>query len=145
MRRSQPKFWSRTPGRESTLLQHGRIMSRFPQFKMSGRGRSVSWMGTLEPIAGHVFTIRIDYAEYGTPRVYLVDPPMRDGCPHTYGDGRMCVYWPGDQENEGWQSDSWIADTIIPWSATWLYYYQHWLETGEPWAGPEKSHAGAKE
>lgn len=145
MRRSQPKFWGSTSKRRAALQQHGYMMSRYPQFKMRGRDRSVSWTGTLEPVAGKVFTIRIDYPEYGRPRVYLVDPPMADGCPHTWGRGEMCVFWPDDPENEGWETDSWVADTIVPWSATWLYFYDHWRETGQPWAGPEKSHVGTKE
>lgn len=145
MRRSRPKFWGPTRARASAMLQHGRIVSRFPQFRMRRRGKVVSWTGTLEPIKGHVFTIRIDYGDSWRPKTYLVDPPMREDCPHTYGNGEMCVFWPDDPENEGWEKDSWIAETIIPWSATWLYYYQRWVETGEPWAGPQKSHTGAKE
>ena len=142
MRRSQPSFWGSR--RHTAAQQHARIKARFPQFELVGYGTKAAWLGRFEPRPGSVYKIRIEYGVAGTPKALLVDPEMREGCPHTYGRGQMCVYWPKDPDNPGWQEDSWIADTILPWSALWIHYYELWLETGE-WLGPEASHAGPKE
>ena len=51
--------------------------------------------------------------------------------PHMYSDGSLCLYYPDYDE---WKySDSW-AETLIPWTSLWLYYYEIWLMTGE-WLG----------
>lgn len=141
MSRSQPRFWG--PKRHSASQQDARIGEKFPQFTYRRRGARVAWVGTLEPFPGSVYTIRIEYGEAGAPAVFLVNPKVRDDCPHIYPDGRLCLYWPHDRQNPGWQEDSWIANTIIPWSIVWVRYYELWLETGE-WLGPEKSHVGTK-
>ena len=111
---------------------------------MDGHGSRAQWFGTLSPRPGSSYRIRIDYGVAGAPKVYLVDPPMREECPHTWGGGRMCVFWPGDPDHAVWETHSLIAETILPWSQSWLYYYELWLETGE-WRGPEHGHTGSKE
>lgn len=37
-----------------------------------------------------------------------------------------------------------IAETIVPWTALWLLYYELWLETDE-WLGPEAPHQAKKQ
>ena len=56
-----------------------------------------------------------------------------------YPDGSLCLYWPHEW---WWRSDCIIAETIIPWTASWLYFYELWLDTGE-WLGPS-SHSAPK-
>ncbi len=51
--------------------------------------------------------------------------------PHMYKDGSLCLFYPKYCE---WNySDSW-AETLIPWTSLWLFYYELWLQTGE-WLG----------
>ena len=126
------------------MLQDIHMRPRYPQFKMSGHGARASWVGQLSSRPGSSYRIRIAYGAFGRPRVFLLDPPMREDCPHTWGGGEMCVFWPKDPDHPGWQPGSWIADTILPWSQLWLHYYELWLETGE-WRGPEHGHTGSKE
>jgi len=38
---------------------------------------------------------------------------------------------------------SWLAKTIVPWTAEWLFLYELWLETGM-WWGLEASHNNSK-
>jgi hypothetical protein len=38
-----------------------------------------------------------------------------------------------------WEADSKIAETIIPWTAAWLHFYELYLETGV-WRGPQARH-----
>ena len=51
--------------------------------------------------------------------------------PHMYSDGSLCLYYP--KYNEWSYTDSW-AETLIPWTSLWLFYYEIWIETGE-WLG----------
>jgi hypothetical protein len=36
-----------------------------------------------------------------------------------------------------------ISETIVPWAALWLAFYEIWLDT-DHWYGPEAPHTGAK-
>lgn len=51
--------------------------------------------------------------------------------PHLYSNGSLCLYYPPYEE---WTyRDKW-AETLIPWTSLWLYYYETWQQTGE-WLG----------
>lgn len=55
--------------------------------------------------------------------------------PHTYphvGKGsKLCLWWPKGRD---WIPQMKFADTYIPWTAEWLFYFEDWLFTGD-WAG----------
>lgn len=42
----------------------------------------------------------------------------------------ICLYY-----NEEFNSQMLLADTIIPWTVEWLYYYEIWLATGNWYGG----------
>lgn len=63
------------------------------------------------------------------PKVELYKNNRR--VPHMYSNGSLCLYYPKLRE---WNyTDSW-AETLIPWTSLWLFYYEIWIETGE-WLG----------
>jgi hypothetical protein len=133
------RFWR--PAVPDAASQNGRIKRTFPGFKLVRSGRSLAWLGELAPRPGSKYAVLIKYRGTKSPTVFLLDPEVDPRCPHIYpNDNSLCLYWPLDPENPGWKADSWIADTIIPWAAVWLHYYELWLETGE-WMGPEKVHS----
>lgn len=69
-----------------------------------------------------------------TPKVkiYIADLPTKElKIPHTYSDGSICLYLPSNNE---WNYYMSWADTLIPWTSLWLYYFEIWLITGE-WLG----------
>lgn len=90
---------------------------------------------TPNPLA-ETYRIRIEYPQTGMPRVWVKDPalvlraPWRK-IPHMYDQERICLFRPGHGE---WARDMLIADTIVPWAAEWLHYYELWHLTGE-WLG----------
>jgi len=55
--------------------------------------------------------------------------------PHIYdyakGRTKLCLFMPGSGE---WTRQCWLADTMLPWTAEWLRFYEIWLDTGE-WEG----------
>lgn len=72
------------------------------------------------------------------PLVWVIEPALRlrsghDRLPHAYyfaakpEEWPLCLFFHPDQE---WSETDWIADTIIPWAAEWLLFYEGWLATG---------------
>ena len=117
----------------NNLIQNRQIQNRFPQFKMQGRGDTVAWIGRLQPTdLSPVYTLQINYTLWKTPKVYVLSPALHPKAVHLYPDRHLCLYWPPEWD---WKPDKLIANTIIPWSGSWLYYYEIWLDTGR-WLGP---------
>ena len=83
-----------------------------------------------------IYRIRMTYRLRKEPEVYVVAPVLRqrspeESIPHVYPGNRLCLFLPGVGE---WRPTDSIAETIIPWAATWLYFYEVWLATGQ-WHG----------
>lgn len=94
----------------------------------------------------HGDPFRYDYAPF--PEVTVVDPPLEqraddpdDPIPHIYTDPArkqpvLCLF---DPRAGGWSRDRAIADTILPWTASWLRFYEAWHATGM-WMGGSAPH-----
>jgi len=120
--------------------QQVRSMKRaFPHFRWTvTRGGGVEWHGTLQPTPeSPCYQLRVLHQPNLFPRSWVVTPRLHPDAPHRYpSDGRICLYWPKEWH---WKPSESLADTIIPWLAFWLYYYELWLLTGE-WLGPSSPH-----
>lgn len=84
-----------------------------------------------------IYTIRLTAKQGSTVvSVYVIEPAIKKNengkrVPHLYQDSSLCLYYPPNKE---WvYTDSW-AETIVPWTALWLYYYELWQATGK-WLG----------
>lgn len=88
-----------------------------------------------------VYRVRIDHHAGSSPHVRVLSPALdageRDVLPHVYRDGTLCLYSTGD-----WNNGMYLADTIVPWTAEWLYFYELWRATGV-WHGGGKALVGA--
>ena len=122
-------------GRLNGSQQSAMLAIQFPSFRQVQRGNPFVWIGKLQPTQlSETYTVRITY-EHGTirPRVEVLDPPLQKRgntrIPHTFPDGSICLHLSGE-----WNSTQFIHQSIIPWTSTWLYYYEVWLITGE-WLG----------
>ena len=105
------------------------------------KGRFPTWRGILQPTDGSPeYRVKIVAKEKKVPRVWITAPTIRPHAPHRYGDKSLCLFYPGDGN---WNRSSWIAETIVPWTAEWLLFYELWVETGK-WWGPEAPHKGKK-
>jgi len=74
------------------------------------------------------------------PEAYVLSPDLQELAggerpPHIYdhinGITRLCLFYP--QSNE-WTTQSWLSDTMVPWTISWLRFYEIWLITGK-WEG----------
>lgn len=84
------------------------------------------------------YRLRIDYRLGGVPEVFVEEPDLvllAEGrrLPHVYDQKptRLCLYLPRTGE---WSSGMRIDQTIVPWAALWLFYFEEWLDSDD-WKG----------
>lgn len=124
------------------LIQILRMRQQFPGFRYDRR--ALAWYGELQPTTDSPrYRLRVGYFPGDQPRVRVLAPALvpEARALHRYQDGSLCLYHPEDGD---WTSTSYVADTIIPWAAEWLLYYECWLADPERrWLGPEAPHGDA--
>ncbi|MEN6348254.1 MAG: hypothetical protein ABFD08_02505 [Syntrophomonas sp.] len=112
----------------------------FPGFIYYTSGiESGYWTGTLQPTPNSPeYKIKIVYSNNRRTSVFVEEPELVHSAPHIYPqDKSLCLYYPPDGSFNS--RTSYIADTIIPWTAEWLYWYEEWLRSGI-WWGEEAPH-----
>jgi hypothetical protein len=91
--------------------------------------------GDISPNAlAETYRVRVDYRQNKKPRTWVLSPqlvvrPPWRAIPHMFDQERLCLFLEGE-----WTVDMYVADTIIPWAAEWLHYYELWRATGK-WHG----------
>ena len=119
-------------------LQTLHIARRFPTFTFVREGGEAVWRGTFQPRqSSPLYRVAVRKRPGRAPRVNVMWPQLDPLAPHVYSDGRLCLYWP---EEWVWRESELIAETILPWTALWLYYYELWLDSGV-WLGPSSHDA----
>ncbi len=115
------------------------------------------WEGELRPVSEAYFVRIVDHrgADDGRfafvsrwPSVRVLSPLSRrdeaphEPVPHLYGGhdnprgAELCLFHPRSRDWNDWML---LADSIVPWAAEWLYYYEMWHVTGV-WGGDEWLH-----
>ena len=83
------------------------------------------------------YLVEIDYRLGKHPDVRVLCPELvryqDEPLPHVYPSDRLCLYFPNAKHME-WTPAMWLSETILPWSALWLEFYEHWALTGQ-WFG----------
>ena len=86
------------------------------------------------------YRVQIDFYTGRAPRVSVVAPDLFTlvggrKVPHVYGTQQapaiLCLYHP---DRGDWMRHMHIADTLVPWTAEWLFYFELWLG-GDAWRG----------
>lgn len=117
----------------SLAMQNWHIAHRFPGSSYQRNRGCGIWISALQPReVSPVYRVRVQYQLKGLPKVRVLTPELEPNAPHLYRDGTLCLYWPMEWE---WRTDQLIAETILPWAASWLFYYELWLDSGK-WLGP---------
>jgi hypothetical protein len=123
----------------SPAVQNLRMGQLFPGFHYSWR--TSTWTGYLQPSpSSSRYRVQIAFRGTGRPVVQVLEPKISDDAPHTYSDGSLCLYY----RDGTWTKAKMLAETILPWTAEWLYFYEYWLATGK-WLGPEAPHGQKKQ
>lgn len=114
-------------------VQNIHIQRRFPGFTCRISKGCATWRGYLQPQSiSPVYQVEIKYKLKQIPKVKVISPPLAHNAPHLYNDRSLCLYWPKEW---WWQQNDLIAEIIIPWTLSWLYFYELWLDTSK-WLGP---------
>lgn len=155
--------WDEDTGRLLLSAEDRRIRELFPEFRRVAAlpGQSI-WEGPLQPFA-QPYRVRLIWSlgvrgvntrsTYNSPMVLVLDPPLvrrleepERPIPHLYARPQpempphLCLYWPPGRE---FDASRYLAETILPWAAEWLMYYELWHATGK-WAGPEAPHSSVQ-
>ena len=135
--------WKLTDGTEVEILNVIDDHSRFLVLALRSYSRTetltvaptrVRWVGTIQPTQlSRCYTVEVLYSLGQFPEVRVIDPPPEpdeDGfLPHTFSNKTLCLH-----EDHEWRLDQLIPNTILPWAAEWLYFYEFWKVTGK-WLG----------
>lgn len=92
------------------------------------------------PGGGGAYDIKIVYAPGAPPKVFVLNPEVEyRNHAHTHfypADNSLCLYYPGDLY---WTARHHLHDTIIPWLAEWLVFYELYQITGR-WESASVDH-----
>jgi len=106
------------------------------------RGGYLKAKGKITPTEySATYDFIINYMPYSPPKVYIIKPKIEfDNDIHMYKNGNLCLYYPGDMR---WNSSLHIYNTIVPWTAEWLIFYELYKISGE-WEHPYVPHGELK-
>lgn len=98
----------------------------FPQFNYK-TGKKPVWYGTLQPTQDSPeYRLKLAYWPEKSPKVWVMSPEVHADAPHRYQDRSLCLYYPRHGE---WNPGMFLAETIIPWAAEWLFFYKFGART----------------
>lgn len=122
-------------------VEKGMIESRFPCFRckaVSADTTKLECFGSIRPTEHSItYSLKLDYQVWTTPRVYVVEPEIMPSAQiHIYQEGHLCLFYPKETP---WTPVLHISDTILPWTAEWLVYYELFKITGQ-WLGKSALH-----
>lgn len=119
--------------RNHFILEKTRLKKHFPFLNCILRCNQLTCRGSITPSEGcSTYKIKLVYVRGKTPKVYVIDPLIEPHSKyHIYKDGALCLF---DPRKSPWSSDMMLQNTIIPWTAEWLVFYELWKNTGE-WLG----------
>lgn len=128
----------------SLVAQCQELKHTYPESKGSIEKNRLHWSCELQPTPlSQTYKIKITtkprFAGNYTPEIYVLSPKplkMAEGktsLPHVFDHKKqqICLY---DNRCGEWNCSMSIAETIVPWAAEWLYFYEIWVMTGE-WYG----------
>ena len=118
--------------------QKALIEKYFPCFVCTLRNNNLRCTGYITPSEGfETYTLQIDYKNGSTPKVKVLSPNVAyDHNAHMYKDSSLCLFHPKETP---WRKIYNIHETIIPWIAEWLVFYELYKIYGV-WIGPEAEH-----
>lgn len=112
----------------------------YPSASCELRKGTLYWRGKVKPTPlSREYNVTLTYDETQAPKVWVSGEDLQkiddEDFPHNYGVDsennmvQICLY-----RHREFTKDKFLANTIIPWTVEWLYFYEIWLATGE-WCG----------
>ena len=122
---------------KSLKQQAQAIRVRWPGFTVTLNGDVLTATGQLRPTARSLtYEVQITYKLKNNPDIILSSPKIernfKEEMPeHLYSQERLCLFRPIYGE---FRLSDLLSETILPWTALWLYHYEVWHLTGD-WLG----------
>lgn len=116
---------------------------------ITNHDRTVVWHGALQPTPfSRSYSVTVSYTLDKSPNCIVTNPSLDElsngkKIPHTYSNRtqfkgtQLCLYLPyiaGKNKISEWNPKLSLVQTIVPWAALWLFYFEDWLACGE-WRG----------
>jgi len=102
-------------------------------------GLELTCRGRIQPSAQSCsYRVEIRYSPWDSAVVRVIEPRIvfTPGA-HMYRNDTLCLYdWRDQPLQKSWH----LHQTIIPWTAEWLVFYEIWLLSGK-WRGKSAVHA----
>lgn len=116
------------------------LRAAYPSASCELHNGTLFWMGKVRPTPlSREYDVALTYTDSQAPRVWVIGKDLQKlddpDFPHKYDvDAKnnmveICLY-----RYREFNKDKFLANTIIPWTVEWLYFYEIWLATGE-WCG----------
>jgi hypothetical protein len=118
------------------------LREKFPFLNSRISGLDLMCRGRIQPTEqSRSYRVEIRYAPWDSPEVRVIDPKLEftPGA-HMYHNHTLCLY---DWREQPWQRNWHLHETIIPWTAEWLVFYELWQLTGK-WRGKSAGHGQPK-
>lgn len=129
---------SKADGYRKIVSERDLLRENFPFLNSRISGLALTCRGRIQPTEhSRSYRIEIRYAPWNSPEVRVIDPKIkftRDV--HMYHNDTLCLF---DWREQPWQKHLHLHETIVPWVAEWLLYYELWLLTGK-WLGKSAIH-----
>ncbi|MGB7291242.1 MAG: hypothetical protein WBD99_03625 [Thermodesulfobacteriota bacterium] len=106
------------------------------------KGLKLIYRGWIQPSEQSVrYRVEIVYEPWNSPEIRILEPEIEASpSTHIYSNRNICLYdWREQQWQKGWH----LHETIIPWMAEWLVFYELFLMTGK-WLGISSMHGTEK-
>lgn len=127
------------------------LRAAYPSASCELRNGVLSWFGKVRPTPlSREYNVLLTYKDSKVPKVWVVGEELQKlgdaDFPHKYDVDpennmvRICLY-----RYREFSKDKFLANTIIPWTVEWLYFYEIWLATGTWCGGGEHPTNTAKE
>jgi hypothetical protein len=113
------------------------VRIKHPDFKVNSTFNSVSVKGWSRPtLRSVIYRYEMTYVLSERPAIKIVDPVLEkfegaDKLPHVHEGDELCLFYPFYHE---FTHRELLTDTVIPWIALWIYYYEKWVVSGK-WLG----------
>lgn len=132
----------------SLLQQRVALLSAYKDGECQIDKTSLFWFGKIQPTPlSKEYKIVLSYKLGEPPKVWLLGDELEKldhkDFPHKYEVDiekkmvRICLY-----RHREFSAYKLLANTIIPWTVEWLYYYELWLATGGWLGGGEHPRSG---
>ena len=127
-------FYLEPEGELRAFTEQALLGAEYPKFTMDvdddGTPFAHGWIGPTGHLRGAYHGLILLPPGYGNgvlPRAYVLEPALRQGAPHQYSDGSLCL------DHSGAFTKKSTIVTFLAWVTVWLHLYEDWLETGTPW------------